>query len=91
MKFRLLILGFSLSFYSQAQTVTLKGVVRDSLQKPLGAASLVAIDKATEALESYTITGEDGVFALKLKQNTAYKIQVSALGLQTIKDSLKTQ
>lgn len=91
MKIRLLILGFLLSFYSQAQTVTLKGVVRDSLQKPLGAASLVAIDKATEALESYTITGEDGAFALKLKQNTAYKIQVSALGLQTIKDSLSTQ
>ena len=39
MKIRLLILGFLLSFYSQAQTVTLKGVVRDSLQKPLGAAS----------------------------------------------------
>ena len=90
MKFRLLILGLVLSFFSQAQTVTLKGVVRDSLQKPLGAASLVAIDKATEALASYTITGEDGVFALKLNQNTTYKIQVSALGLQTIKDTLKT-
>ena len=50
-------------------------VVRDSLEAPLSAASLVAIDKATNALDAYTITGEDGKFNLELKaqKNTKYK------------------
>ena len=36
------------------------------------------------------MTDANGNFSLKLKTNTAYKIQVSALGLQTINDSLTT-
>jgi hypothetical protein len=73
-----------------SQTINFKGQVFDSLQKPLEGASLVAINKASEALDAYTITGADGQFSLPLKKNTSYKIQVSALGLQTLKDSLST-
>lgn len=78
-------------FGLKAQNITFSGVVRDSLNKPLNTASLVAINQETNALDSYTITEENGVFSLKLQQHKKYKIQVSALGLQTINDLIETQ
>lgn len=90
MKTRFFFLLIALSFFTKAQEVKLSGVVRDSLAKPLELASLVAINKASNALDAYTMTDANGNFSLKLKTNTAYKIQVSALGLQTINDSLTT-
>ncbi|MDG1272353.1 MAG: carboxypeptidase regulatory-like domain-containing protein [Flavobacteriaceae bacterium] len=90
MKKRLLFLILFPGLWTQAQELRLQGTVRDSLEQPLEAASLVAINKASNALDSYIITGSDGKYTLKLKKNTSYKIQVSALGLQTINDSLTT-
>ena len=90
MKTRFFFLFVALSFFAQGQQVKLSGVVRDSLAKPLELASLVAINKASNALDAYTMTDAYGNFSLKLKNNTAYKIQVSALGLQTINDNLTT-
>lgn len=90
MKTRLFFLFITLSFFTQAQQLKFSGVVRDSLAQPLELASLVAINKASNALDAYTMTDGKGNFSLKLKTNTAYKIQVSALGLQTINDSLTT-
>lgn len=90
MKTRLFFLFIALSFFTQGQQLKFSGVVRDSLAQPLELASLVAINKASNALDAYTMTDGKGNFSLKLKTNTAYKIQVSALGLQTINDSLTT-
>ena len=90
MKIRFFLLFIALSFFTQAQKVKLSGVVRDSLAQPLELASLVAINKASNALGAFTMTDVNGSFTLDLKTNTAYKIQVSALGLQTINDSLNT-
>jgi hypothetical protein len=90
MKTRLFFLFVVVSFFAQAQQVKLSGVIRDSLAQPLELASLVAINKSSNALDAYTMTDAKGNFLLKLKSNTAYKIQVSALGLQTINDSLTT-
>ena len=75
----------------KAQKITFSGVVRDSLQNPLAAASLVAINKETNALDAYTITAADGVFSLKLQSQKQYKIQVSSLGLQTLNEALETK
>ena len=91
MRTRLVLFFFALSVYAQAQQINFSGVVRDSLQQPLEAASLVAINKASNALDAYTMTDGQGKFSFALKRNTSYKIQVSALGLQTINDSLKTK
>ena len=90
MKTRIIIFCFFLSFFSYAQ-LSLKGIVRDSLENPLESSSLVAINKATNALESYTMTNDLGEYKLELKRNTSYKIQVSYIGLQTINDSLSVQ
>ena len=78
------------AFCTNAQ-VELKGTVLDTLQSPLERASVVAINKVTNALDAYTMTDDLGLFSLNLKQNTKYKIQVSYFGLQTINDSLSTQ
>ena len=78
------------TFYTNAQ-VELKGKVLDTLQSALESASVVAINKVTNALDAYTMTDDLGLFSLNLKQNTKYKIQVSYFGLQTINDSLSTQ
>ena len=90
MKTCLFSLFIAFSCLIQAQKVNFSGVVQDSLAQPLESASLVAINKASNALDAYTLTDEKGTFSLKLKNNTEYKIQVSALGLQTINDSLTT-
>ena len=71
--------------------IKLEGVVNDSLNKPLEMASLVAINKKTNGLESYVITNEQGQYKLNLKKNTSYKIQVSSIGLRTVNDSLLTK
>jgi len=85
-----LVLFLIISPLVHAQQVKFSGVVRDSLQQPLEGASLVAINKTSNALDAYTITDGQGKFSLGLKTTTSYKIQVSALGLQTINDTLTT-
>ena len=87
--FSLLICLFGLVV--NAQKINFSGVIRDSLQQPLVGSSLVAINQETNALDAYTITAEDGIFALQLQAQKKYKIQISALGLQTLNEELTTQ
>lgn len=71
--------------------IKLEGVVKDTLGKPLELANVIALNKATNALESYGITNNEGKFRLALKKNTAYAIKVSFIGLATINDSISTK
>lgn len=87
--FSLLICLFGLGVH--AQKINFSGVIRDSLQQPLAGSSLVAINQETNALDAYTITAEDGIFALQLQARKKYKIQISALGLQTLNEELTTE
>jgi len=77
-------------FLSYGQ-LKMKGVVSDSLELPLVSASIVAINKETNGLENYALSDKDGKYKLNLKVNTAYKIQVSSIGLITINDTLLTK
>ena len=87
-KFTSILLFFCLVVHSQLK---LEGVVTDSLEIPLQSASVVAINKATNGLESYGLTDEKGKYKLKLKGDAGYKIQVSSIGLITINDTLQTK
>ena len=87
-KFTSILLFFCLVVHSQLK---LEGVVTDSLEIPLQSASVVAINKATNGLESYGLTDEKGKYKLKLKGGSGYKIQVSSIGLITINDTLQTK
>jgi len=70
--------------------IKFEGKVVDTLDAPLELANVVAINKATSALESYGITDANGDFKIKLTQDQTYKIQVSYVGLETLFDSLTT-
>ncbi|MDG2235799.1 MAG: TonB-dependent receptor [Flavobacteriaceae bacterium] len=70
--------------------IKIKGIVSDSLGIPLEAASIVAINKISNALEAYALTDEKGYYKLDVKESTSYNIQVSSLGLITINDIIET-
>ena len=85
-----ILLSFACCFISYGQ-IKLEGIVTDSLQIPLEAASLVAINKKTRNLESYALTDINGKYKLNLNKNTNYNIQVSYIGLRTLEDSISTK
>ncbi|MEM8506743.1 MAG: carboxypeptidase-like regulatory domain-containing protein [Bacteroidota bacterium] len=70
--------------------IKLEGVVRDSLNTPLELANVIAINEATNALTSYGITNDAGRFQIELGINTTYQIQVSYVGMKTLKASITT-
>lgn len=87
MKKILSILLFLIAYSTFAQ-VKMEGTVRDTLNNPLELANVIAINKSTSTLESYSITDKLGKYKLQLKKNTSYKIQVSYIGLKTLEDSI---
>jgi len=74
-------------FYAQ---VTLKGIVKDSLNTPFELANVVAINEQTSGLESYGITDKLGNYKLQLGKNGTYTIQVSYVGMKTYAETLTT-
>jgi len=70
--------------------VKLQGVVKDSLNSPLELANVVAINKATNALEKYGVTNDQGKYMLELGANTTYNIQISYVGLKTLEEEITT-
>ncbi|MGB1370870.1 MAG: carboxypeptidase regulatory-like domain-containing protein [Flavobacteriaceae bacterium] len=82
----LLLFFFGLSF----SQVKLEGFVKDSLGNPLELANVIAINKATSALDSYGITNDEGKYRLDLKKNTTYSIQVSYIGMKSIAQAFET-
>ncbi|NNK29200.1 MAG: TonB-dependent receptor, partial [Flavobacteriaceae bacterium] len=77
--------------YTSIAQVKLEGVVRDSLNKPLELANVIAINQETSALESYGISDAAGKFKLALGKNGTYKMQVSYIGMKTLEENLTTQ
>jgi hypothetical protein len=71
--------------------IKLEGAVRDSLNTPFELANVIAINQETSALESYSITDEQGRYKLKLAMNGSYKVQISYLGMKTLEEILLTK
>ena len=71
--------------------VKLQGVVRDSLGSPLELANVIAINKQSSALESFSVTTEDGKFMLSLSKNQTYNMQVSYIGMKTFEQEISTK
>ena len=90
MKYNFLLL-FSLLYTFTFAQIKMEGVIVDSLNVPLESASIVALNKLTNGLETYALSDQEGKYKLNLKDNTAYKIQVSFIGLISINDTVKTQ
>ncbi|MEY8869576.1 carboxypeptidase regulatory-like domain-containing protein [Meridianimaribacter flavus] len=71
--------------------IKVEGVVKDSIGTPLELANVVAINQETKILESYAVTNDKGLFKLSLDKNSAYKIQVSYIGMKTYEELLNTK
>ena len=83
--FFIFFLVYSISFGQ----IKIKGIVSDSLEIPLQAASIVAINNTSNSLEAYALTDENGYYNLNVNESTAYKIQVSSIGLMTVMTLLR--
>lgn len=79
-----LIACFCLSIFSYAQTVTLKGSVKDSLQNPLAYTNIIAKPTDTSKNLKFTITDDDGYYKLELIKGDSYTISFSYLGYKTV-------
>ncbi|MEM1258904.1 MAG: carboxypeptidase-like regulatory domain-containing protein, partial [Bacteroidota bacterium] len=71
--------------------IKLEGVVRDSLNNPLELANVIAINQETNTMVSYGITNDTGRFQIELGPNTTFQIQISYVGMQTLKEKLITE
>ncbi|NND15842.1 MAG: TonB-dependent receptor [Eudoraea sp.] len=83
----LLLLATNLAF---AQ-VNLTGTVKDSLNQPLALANIIAIDQESKTLKAFGISDDQGNFSLDLGRNATYEIQISYVGMNTLKEVLSTQ
>lgn len=66
-----------------AQTITLKGTVKDSLQNPLAYANVIAKPLDVSKNLQFAISGDDGYYKLEFTKNDSYTISVSYLGYKT--------
>ncbi|MFV8270765.1 carboxypeptidase-like regulatory domain-containing protein [Flavobacterium sp. GT2N3] len=82
MKNTVLIALFLITSISFSQSVKLEGLITDSKIVGLEMANVMAVNKATKAMDAYAITNDKGKFVLNLKPNTSYSLKISYLGMQ---------
>lgn len=78
----------AISFWSTmliAQKVTLEGYVKDVDGNPLEMANVIALNKDTGGMASFSATDEKGYYKLALSKNKTFTIRVSYLGFETQK------
>lgn len=72
-----------------AQEIKVSGVIKDSIGNPLEMANVIALDKATNKVASYSITNSKGEYRLFLESENTYQLKISFLGNKTINSTLK--
>ncbi len=65
-----------------AQTVKLRGTIKDSIGQPLELATVIAVEQSSGDTESYGITNYEGRFQLDLPVGNTYILRASFLGYQ---------
>ncbi len=81
-KFLLLIL-FAFTISLSAQSIKVKGTIKDSLGAPLEFANVIASIKTSGETESYGITNYQGRYQLDLPKGNTYILRASFLGYET--------
>ena len=74
-----LLFSFSLS----AQSIKVKGTIKDSIGNPLEFANVIASLKSSGATESYGITNYQGRYQLDLPKGNTYVLRASFLGYES--------
>lgn len=75
--------------YTNAQTVELNGIVKDSLQNPLAYANVIARPIDSLEILKFAITDDIGFYKLNLIKNSDYIISISYLGFESLNFSFK--
>ena len=70
-----------------AQSIKLRGFIKDSIGAPLELANVIATVKTSGGIESYAITNYQGRFLLDLPKGNVYLLKASFLGYETIEQS----
>lgn len=85
MKNFILLLCFCLGVnFGYSQTTKLIGKVTDSIGNPLSMASVIAKEKETLKIDSYSITNEKGLFQLNLPKGKTFILEINFLGFQSL-------
>ena len=84
--FTLLFIVTNLTF----SQIKMEGIIKDSLSNPLELANVILINKETSSLESFAISNENGEYKLALKKNTAYNLQVSYIGMESVSKQIQS-
>jgi len=71
-----------------SQTTKLIGKVTDSIGNPLSMASVIAKEKETLEIDSYSITNEEGLFQLNLPKGKTFILEINFLGFQPLSRNL---
>ncbi|HIP47488.1 MAG TPA: TonB-dependent receptor [Lutibacter sp.] len=77
------------SLYTFAQSITLQGTVKDKQGQILEMANVIALNKETGGMASFSTTDEKGFYKIKLSAGKSYIIRVSYLGFATKKLNLQ--
>ena len=78
------------SFFSYSQSIKFDGFITDSKAVPLEMANVMAVNQATKAVDSYSITNDKGKFQMALKPNATYSVKVSYIGYKALELTINT-
>lgn len=76
---------FSSITFAQNNTLTITGVVTDSLQQPITNVTLIAKPKQEKIKIKYAISNSNGYYKLQLEKGVFYELSISHLGYNSIK------
>ena len=71
-----------------AQTIKVRGVIKDSIGNPLELANVIATKAESGDIESYAITNSDGLYQLDLGKGESYVLKASFLGYKNAEANL---
>lgn len=91
MKKIILLLALIASISTFSQNVRFEGIIKDTTNVPLEMANVMAVNKATKAVDAYSITNDKGKFLLNLNPNAVYNVRITFLGLKTKNLTIETK
>ena len=66
------------------QSIRLEGVVLDSLGVVISTANIVALNKETNRMDSFSISDLNGKFSMSIKKDAPYLVKISYLGFKPV-------
>ncbi len=75
---------------ANAQSLKIKGIVRDTADQPLPSAMILLLSARDSVMQTFFTTNSKGAFTLEAEKNKSYLVQVSFLGFETFWEAIKT-